>query len=169
MAPRFDTRWANDERPIYKAISALFIAPYIVAKGSVFSSPASPSESWEPLNGPAWERKEAWFEEEIPEIDAKTRLPVKLADNSISMWKPHVKYRQAVYVEAEAATVTLLAEPPRDDMTGTLNLAEARYSKGTSGELMPAPDPVFTSMPQLGEDGSVILPASTPAKPKVHP
>ena len=164
--PRYDPRWAADARPIYKALGELFIAPHIVKKGAIFSSKASPAECWEPLNHPAWELKEAWFEEERPEIDAKTMLPVKLPDGTISMWKPHAKYRTAIWEQAEPAEVTLIMAPPPDDMTGTLDLAQARYAPGSSGELRPAPDPVYSSLPQVGENGEVILPASPPVKAK---
>lgn len=149
----------------YKTIADCFIAPYFVKKGSIIETGASPGPHLEPMNDEARSAFEAWYDEEIPEIDVKTKLPAKNVDGSLVMWKPHANYRTAVYMPTEAATVKLISEPAADDMTGTLDLASARFSQPGNGELRPAPDPVYAATPR-GEDGTVILPAPIP-KPAI--
>ena len=150
--------------PRYKALSDLFIAPYLVRKGSVFETASSPSHHMEPLNDEARAAMEVWYEEEIPEIDSKTGLPVRdPVSGEISMIKPHRKFRTVVYTPAEAAAVTLIAAPAADDMTGLLDLGTAKFARPGDGELRPAPDPVHAP---VGEDGTRII-APVPGKVKV--
>ena len=119
--------------PQYKALDTVFIAPHIVAKGSIFATDSSPSNAWQPLNPEAEAAFERWYEEEAPVYDEEGKQRT---------YKPHAKFRTVAYEEAEAATVQILAAPDKDDMTGTLNMAELQLKQPTAER--PPADPIHT-------------------------
>lgn len=147
----------------YKALADTFISPYFVRKGSIFETEAPPGPHLVPVNAEARAAFERWYDEEIPEIDARTRLPVKASDGSIVMWKPHAKYRTAVYEPADAATVTLISEPSPSN-ADFLDLAQARFARAGNGELRPAADPVHAAGTTTEDGTTILVSAPKPAK-----
>ena len=127
--------------PQYKALDTVFIAPHIVAKGSIFATDSSPSNAWQPLNPEAEAAFERWYEEEAPMLNSRGD-PVYDEEGKQRTYKPHAKFRTVAYEEAEAATVQILAAPDKDDMTGTLNMAELQLKQPTAER--PPADPIHT-------------------------
>ena len=150
----------------YLTLAPLFIAPYHVPKGAKIETDSPPNDSLHPLNAEAEAAMEAWYNEEWPELDPKTKAPILRADGTPATFKPHIKFKPmgASAPAGEAPTVRMIEAPRPDDLSGTLDLATARYAPGSNGELRPAPDPVFAQA-AAGEDGSIIeLPPTSTAK-----
>lgn len=119
------------ETPRYRVLQDSFYEPDLVRAGSIIETSAPPGPHVEPLNRAAWERLEAWYEEEFDEIDNTG----KKTGNKI---KPHAQYRLRPYVEAQSYTTDLIEAPGADDDTKTLSVAEVALQKPTSQRPPPA-------------------------------
>lgn len=157
------------EIPRYKALAPHYIAPHYIPKGAQFSTWAAPTHLVEALNDAATSMLELWYEEDHPAADEKGNK-LFLPDGTPKMWKPHAGYRTAKYEAAEPAEVFDIVPPKPDDMTGTLDLATARFAQAVP-QAMPAPDPVHTPRSVEGNaethSGEPILDITQPpAEPK---
>ena len=132
----------------YRVLTDTFIAPYYVRKGSTIATASKPGPHLEPLNDEAREAFELWYDKSA--INKRTGDPIMVANASgelvQKMCKPHAKYRQTTY-EEPARVGRTISTPAADDMTGTLDLAAARFSKAEVGELRPRPAQTPASAP----------------------
>lgn len=140
------------EIPHYRALGPHYIAPHYITKGSKFRTWAAPTNFVEPLNDTARQMLEAWYEEEHPDADRQTGKKLYNADGTPVMWKPHEGFRRVQYVPGELPEVFDIEPPAPDDMTGTLDLAQARFAQATP-MARPAPDPIHTpKLETMGAD-----------------
>lgn len=148
----------------YKCLTETFIAPFLIAKGSVIETTSAPGPHLLPLNKEAEDAFERWYEEEHPELN-------KSGEPTGRMVKPHAKHRTVKYEKADAATVRLVAAPPKDSLEGTFDLGTAMLMQ-PSQQLVPEPDPIYKQAEAEFEskvEGTTIVEAraarvSTPSK-----
>ena len=126
--------------PKYRCLQDTFIAPFMFYKGSVIESAAPPGNHLQPLNAEAKARMEDWYNEEHEEVNERT------GEKTGKMFKPHWKFRPAVYVPGAQASAKLLKAPAKDDMTGVLNLATAQMSQQLNTDQRPGPEMDFEDL-----------------------
>jgi hypothetical protein len=127
-----------------------FIAPFMLAPGTVIETDAEPGLHWEPLNAEAKSAKEALFDKEVDVVDPGTGKVVK---KKINETKRHL-YEGGTPEGVDRAEIRIVSEPPPEQATG-LSLAEAQNVRGTPdlvpdgrGQLRPATaNPTPTSGP----------------------
>lgn len=131
-----------DDTPLYRVLTQSFFAPDTVEPGTVIGFTGTPGAHLEPLNDAARARMEDWYNEEVDELDPRTRDPTgrKL--------KPHAKFRfggaQAPSVEPVMSVVSLPAPDAEENKIQTLaQMAAAK--KATDQRPPPTPVPKATA------------------------
>jgi len=114
----------QDEIPEYKVLTNSFFEPDWVAAGSIVRTWATPGPHLDPLNDAAEAAMEAWYAEEVDEIDPKTKQPTG------KRIRPHEHYRIRTYEAGEKFTHQVVSGPKADDV-GSLSLSETMVKKST--------------------------------------
>jgi len=114
----------QDEIPEYKVLTNSFFEPDWVAAGSIVRTWATPGPHLDPLNDAAEAAMEAWYTEEVDEIDPKTKVPTG------KRIRPHEHYRIRTYEAGEKFTHQVVSGPKPDDVS-SLSLSETMVKKST--------------------------------------
>lgn len=129
---------ADSARPMpeYKVVEPCFIEPHLLQPGSIIRTWGPPGPHLFPLNPSAKEQMEAWFEEEIDEIDDR-------GQKTGHKIKPHGKYRFGVgFTEpGEKHEVEIVSGPPKETPGGLDTSLAAAQQRRPSEETRPPPAP----------------------------
>src|SRR6185369_5871701 len=153
---------SQTEVPEYRVIApeGAFCAPDLLPLGTVLRTWMAPGPQFEPLNDAAKARFEEWLEEQHPDADRFDRRPLKNADGSPVMWKPHAPYRRAAPTDAKASAVEVIARPEKK-VQANMSLAEIMAGADKKGGDQ-RPPPVH--IPPVAADGKVKI--ASPFKPE---
>ncbi len=151
----------QDEIPEYKVLANSFFEPDYVPAGSIIRTWATPGPHLDPLNTAAEEAMEAWYSEEVDELDPKTK------QKTGKRIRPHEAYRIKTYEAGEKFTHQVVSGPKPDDV-GSLSLSETMVKKSTDqrpppsatrSRPKPAPDE-----PRAAEVVAAAAPATTASR-----
>lgn len=116
------------EAPKYRVLAPTFIAPHMIYPGSVITSNGKPGNHLEPLNQPAHEAMERWYNEEWENFDKDGK--------SLGMIKPHMQYRVKSQTPGDQADVVLISGPPKETKP-LMSLAEAQFARADAAPAGP--------------------------------
>jgi len=148
------------ETPQYRLLAPAFFAPDLLEPGTIIATEAPPGPHLEPWNEAAKARFEVWLNEEVDEIDPRTK------DKTGKKLKPHAIYRRVDYVAADQQTATVIAPPEPADVMGS-TLAELSQRKSTNQR--PPPSRQFKTKSPVEDEPKVATvieaaPATTTVK-----
>lgn len=151
----------------YRVLQKSFIAPHMLAAGSIIETDAVPGDHWEPLNAEAEAAMEEWYNWEVPGIDLDGKSTGKMV-------KPNMAKKPAPLGEALARpSVVLISDAPLDT-TRIVGIAEASnlpfeddlVARGKMlGDTRPADAPLVASGETSFDGGTKVIAAVEPPKP----
>ncbi len=123
----------STEVPEYRTLAPSFFEPNLVPAGATVRFKGAPGPHLQPLNKAAYDRMEAWYNEEIDEIDVKTQR--KTGERI----RPHAQYRVAAFTPTDHHEAEVLSMPAHDDSKKLMTLAEAMNARARATDQRPGP------------------------------
>lgn len=145
-----------DEIPEYKVLANSFFEPDWVAAGSIVRTYATPGPHLDPLNDAASAAMEAWYSEEVEELDPKTK------QKTGKLIRPHEMYRIRTYEAGEKFTHQVVSGPKPDEV-GSLSLSETMLKKST--DQRPPPSATRSRKPAVSPDDGPVAQVVAAASP----